>query len=96
MNLSLNSSAIRALRCRFGWCQSELAQRLGVTSSEIRAWELGERTPDLLQRQILESLFRQSETSILEILQTPTAETLLDSTMLESVVIRDLVRDNQE
>jgi len=77
-----------------GWCQSELAYKLGVTSSEIRAWELGEDRPSFPQAQALELLFRQTETSVLEILQTPEAENELDSRVLESVNMRDLLRED--
>jgi ribosome-binding protein aMBF1 (putative translation factor) len=93
MNSSTESISIRTLRCRLGWCQSELAQRLRVTSSVVRSWESGEQSPSADQAQALEFLFRQTETAALELLQMPVAESLLDSKKLESVNLRDLVRE---
>ena len=77
-----------------GLCQSELAQKLGVSFSEIRAWELGEVLPSTNHAQALDFLFRQNESSVLEILQAPQAENILASNVLESVNLRDLVHDN--
>lgn len=90
MESNLNSTSIKALRCRMGWCRSELAQRLGVSSQVIQAWELGQEKPNLDQAQTIARLFRQTEDSMQEILQSPVAESLLDSTVLESVNLSQL------
>lgn len=92
--MQLNSDTIRHLRCRMGWSRSELAHRLGVQSQLVGAWETGAQKPTQEQTQFLENLFRRSEAGVLEMLETPQAEKLLDAGKLESVNLRDLVRDN--
>lgn len=79
-----------------GWSQSEMAFHMGVPAADVSAWELGSRSPTLQQAEVIESLFRRSETSILEIQEAPHAENLLNEGKLGSVNMRDLVRDKTE
>jgi len=92
MELNFDPAKIRVLRCRLGCCQSAFARKLDVPSSLVRAWEQGDAQPTTDQKQVLELLFRQTETSVLEILQSPMAEKILDSTVLGSVQLRDLTQ----
>lgn len=77
-----------------GWSQSEMAHRLGVPAADVKAWETGKQEPSFQQAEIIESLFRRSESAILEIQEAPRAESLLDQGKLGSVNLRDLMRDD--
>ena len=84
---------VRGLRCRLGWSQSELAHRLGIQTEVVRAWETGQENPTLQQNQVLEILFRQTEASVLEIQDTPVADSLMEDLKLTSINLRDLMRE---
>lgn len=79
-----------------GWSQSEMAHHLGVPATDVQAWETGAQAPTFQQAELIESLFRRSEASILEIQEAPRAENLLDQGRLGSVSLRDLVRDGAD
>ena len=84
---------ILGLRCRLGWSQSELAHRLGIQTDIVRAWETGTQNPTFQQHQVLENLFRQTEASVLEIQDTPVAESMMEDLQLSSINLRDLMRE---
>lgn len=47
---------VRALRPKFGWRQSELAQRASVTQGDVSALECGQKVVPTRRRRILEAL----------------------------------------
>ena len=49
----INAKQIRALRDQRGWTQAELAKRLGITSSAVGQWEIGETRPSMAKLQAL-------------------------------------------
>jgi DNA-binding transcriptional regulator YiaG len=51
---------MKALRCRMGWCQSDLARRLGVTAETVQAWEAGQSRPLDATMRVLDDLFHQA------------------------------------
>lgn len=75
-----------SLKRRMGWTTSDLARRLGVTSTEIQILETnGDTTAnrDLLNR--IEFLFRQAEMCCEEVKQVPLAESTLEATHLGQI-----------
>lgn len=68
--MEFESTEIKKLRARMGWCQSELAYKLSVTIETIRDWELGILNPTLEQCKHLENFFIKSELSTLDMLSS--------------------------
>jgi DNA-binding transcriptional regulator YiaG len=58
---------VKALRCRMGWCQSDLARRLGVSSDQVKDWELGQTQPSSEYLLVLDDLFHQASVTQLDI-----------------------------
>jgi ribosome-binding protein aMBF1 (putative translation factor) len=74
-----------------GWSQSDLARRLQTDCEIVKAWELGQQTPDFKTSQSLGLLFQQAEVTALDILNSVQAEVHMDQFSLEIVNIKDVL-----
>lgn len=74
-----------------GWSQSDLARRLQTDCENVKAWELGNQTPDFKTSQSLGLLFQQAEVTALDILNAVQAEIHMDQNALEIVNIKDVL-----
>ncbi len=74
--MSIDSSAIRRLRERFGWSQAELARRLGTDAGTVSRWERGVTQPRAAHRSRLSALLGEStDASLDELIRLVGAET---------------------
>ncbi|RMF24002.1 MAG: helix-turn-helix domain-containing protein [Deltaproteobacteria bacterium] len=74
--MTVDSTAIRKLRERFGWSQAELARRLGTDAGTVSRWERGVTRPRAAHRSRLLALLGQAEDASLdELIRLVGAET---------------------
>lgn len=81
-----NTMNLRSLRLRMGWTASDLARRLGVSSSDVLTWEESRQTPtdsDMLTR--IEFLFRQADMCCDETRNATLVEFVLEETHQEQI-----------
>ncbi|MCB0368793.1 MAG: XRE family transcriptional regulator [Bdellovibrionales bacterium] len=85
------ANRIHSLRLRLGWSCSDLARRLECTSLEVLKWELQENSPEEKYFSKLEFIEKQAEEVSYEMQICPLAESRLESTDKEQILLDELI-----
>lgn len=85
------SNQIRILRKKNNWSQTELANKLGISRSSVKAWELGASMPSTAVIIKLTNIFQASADFLLETNYNADYINLEQLNEAEKVAIRKLI-----
>jgi ribosome-binding protein aMBF1 (putative translation factor) len=91
LNLNWTSNRIHSLRLRLGWSCSDLARRLECTSMDVLKWEHQELFPEEKYFSKLELIEKQAEEICHEVQICPIAESKLESSDKEQILLDELM-----
>ena len=90
-----DSEAVKSLRRRMGWSQTDLARRLELSCSDVQSWEAGFSEPSSKYTQLLKLLFDQAELSAFDVLTGPQIEIMLEQKSVEMIETSELIKNKQ-
>lgn len=85
-----NKDAIKSLRLRLGWSQTDLARRLNCEATEVELWERGVNLPSPHFLNELFLIAKQADACSREVHVSPLAESLCDQQALGQIEFSEI------